>query len=389
MEPKIEVDSLGQPTGLESESVDDSVDIIDEPFDPERIDVITRNPTIDLLLSRIRNASIDLQPEFQRLSGIWSERSQSRLIESLMLRIPLPTLYAAEDENERWAIVDGVQRLTTITRFMAPDLIEMPPLRLTRLEYLGGLYDGASFNELPGRMKTRLSETELVVHLIRQGTPEEVKFNIFARLNTGGSPLSPQELRHALISGQARDLLRGWAADSPFQIATGHSIRPERMGDREMVLRFMAFLMTDPNGYSIRDFDEFLRRTMRRINDLSPDEVEKMESKFTKSMIAAHAIFGDQAFRRSSLTGVSRSQINKALFETVSVNLARLESSDLATLMESRESVVAALHDLAKDIDFERAISTGTGDPAKVRYRFAVIRRCFLAVIRAQPDPAQ
>src|SRR5215470_3329923 len=121
MEPEeiaVELDFSGRSVGVELEIPEEA---IREPFDPEKIDVTTRNPTVDLLLSRVRRDVLDLQPEFQRLAGIWTPQAQSRLIESMLLRIPLPTFYAAEsvESAERWVIVDGIQRLTTIARFVA------------------------------------------------------------------------------------------------------------------------------------------------------------------------------------------------------------------------------------------------------------------------------
>jgi len=114
----VELDFSGRSVGVELEIPEQA---IREPFDPEKIDVTTRNPTVDLLLSRVRRDVLDLQPEFQRLAGIWTPQAQSRLIESMLLRIPLPTFYAAEsvESAERWVIVDGIQRLTTIARFVA------------------------------------------------------------------------------------------------------------------------------------------------------------------------------------------------------------------------------------------------------------------------------
>ncbi|MER9683712.1 DUF262 domain-containing protein [Mesorhizobium sp. M0184] len=165
--------------------------VIAIPFDPDAIDVITRTMTVDLLLSRVRNGMIDLQPDFQRRWGIWDNRRKSRLIESLLLRIPLPVLYMAEKDNETWGVVDGIQRLSTVAQFISPDLINRPPLQLTGLEYLRE-YKQAEFSGLNERLKMRLRETDLVVHLIRRGTPAEVKFNIFARDQFRGMALSPR-----------------------------------------------------------------------------------------------------------------------------------------------------------------------------------------------------
>lgn len=359
-----EIGGGGETIDVERE---DTGEAISEPFDPEEIDVITRNPTVHLLLSRIRNGTIDLAPDFQRNMGIWKDVNQSRLIESLLLRIPLPTFYAAENDDS-WAIVDGIQRLTAITRFMAPETAGLSPLTLRGLDYLP--YNGKSFAELPGRLQTRLEETEVVLHLIRRGTPEEVKFNIFARINTGGIPLSPQELRHALIPGQARDLLIELADSAEFQEATLGSVASGRMADREMVLRFLAFLVTGPEKYQHQDFDLFLRGAMKEINRLNLVRVGLLREDFRRAMVSAHRIFGRYAFRKRYEIDSWRYPINKALFEAVAVALARRSTESLQALVAVADEVNAGFIELMQDRKFERAISVSTGDVAKVRYRF-------------------
>ncbi|TAV40569.1 DUF262 domain-containing protein [Rhizobium leguminosarum] len=369
--------SFGTPSGVESELASDDVsDLrIAEPFDPDDIEVATRSMTIDLLLSRIRDNAIDLSPDFQRRGGIWNEKRQSRLIESLLLRIPLPTLYAAEGQDENWAIVDGIQRLTTITRFIEPSLIGQPPLRLTGLEYLGRSFDDCVFDELPQRLKRRLRETELVVHLIRHGTPPEVKFNIFARINTGGMPLSAQELRHALIPGRARTYLAELAASPAFKAATAFSIKDERMADREMVLRFLAFYLTRPEDFRAYDFDRFLGDAMRQIEFLSERELSEIEIAFVKAMNSARVIFGDDAFRKRYRASDSRLPINKALFETISVSLARLTDAEHEVCKTNGAFLKVRLMEQMGDREFEAAISQGTGDVRKVRKRFEDVSR--------------
>jgi hypothetical protein len=367
--------SLGLPSGVEQElPVDEISDLqIAEPFDPDDIDVATRSMTIDLFLSRIRNEAIDLAPDFQRRSGIWTERQQSRLIESILLRIPLPTLYAAEDEDENWAIVDGIQRLTTITRFIEPQLIQREPLRLTGLEYLGPSFDGFEYDQLPPRLKRRLRETELVLHLIRHGTPEEVKFNIFARINTGGLPLSSQELRHALIPGTARRYLATLAGSAEFRTATDNSINDERMADREMVLRFIAFFLNRPEDFRAYDFDGFLSDAMRSLDKLSKAELDLIETAFLNAMTLAVRIFGDDAFRKRYYPGAARLPINKALFESISVSLAKLSAQEGEKCATESAFIKDGLIKLLHDREFEAAISQGTGDVRKVRKRFAAV----------------
>lgn len=371
----VEYDSQGLSIGVEAEETAAPDVSIHDPFDPAKIDVQTRTMTVDLLLARLRRGVLDLAPDFQRHAGIWNEVNQSRLIESLLLRIPLPTLYAAESGEESWAVVDGIQRLTTIARFVDPAIIGEAPLRLRGLEYLE--YNGKLYTDLPGAMQTRIDETELIIHLIRAGTPEAVKFNIFARINTGGSALTLQELRHALIPGPARVLLQTLAATPAFLSATQNSVRHERMADREMVLRFLAFRLTEPGRYPRGDLDDFLRDAMKQLNKLDPAEIQRLTHEFTSAMVSAEAIFGEHAFRKSLPGQTRRQPINKALFEAESVNLATLTRRELAALYENRDLVQAELARLMEDPKFQQAISVGTGDAEKVRKRFGAIQELF------------
>ncbi|WP_037807922.1 DUF262 domain-containing protein [Streptomyces sp. NRRL S-1448] len=371
----MEVTADGRPTDIEREEAEDVViEQITSPFDPEHIDIDTRTTTVDLLLSRLRNEMIDLAPDFQRKAGIWTDGKQSRLIESLLLRIPIPSFYAAENKDGSWAIVDGIQRLTSIARFLEPQTVGADPLKLTGLEYLRN-FDGAGFADLSGKLQIRLRETEVVVHVIRRGTPEPVMFNVFARINTGGEPLTRQEIRHALIPGRARTLLAELAETKEFRQATGYSVVGDRMADREMVLRFLAFRMTSPHAYRPGDFDAFLAEAMHQVNRLDSVEEDRLRSEFITAMIAAREIFGPHAFRKYRRNQQRKSPINKALFEAVAVNLASLDDADRETLRQI--DVIDAFAELMEDVEFERAVSVGTGDARKVRKRFDAVKELF------------
>ena len=375
-----QADMTGQAVGVEIEQPSTELaEKIAEPFDPDDIDVVTKSMTVDLLLSRTESEMIDLQPDFQRRWGVWDTRRQSRLIESLLLRIPLPVLYAAEDEDERWEIVDGIQRLSTIARFIKPQIIGGDPLVLTGLEYLSD-YEGKGFDGLSPRLKMRLRETELIIHLIRKGTPPEVKFNVFARINTGGMALSAQELRHAITPGKARDLLEHWANLPSFIRATDGSVQPIRMDDRELALRFVAFYLLGLDGYRQPDMDGFLITAMKAINATDDATLADVQQAFVRSMEAGHRIFGRDAFRKRFDLNAGRLPINKAVFEAMSVNLARVPAPRLATLEqragEFRDGFMALCHDRS----FETAISQGTGDVRKVNRRFSAISDLITAV---------
>ena len=387
--PPEELTDDGTGSGVEKEDL--STDDIKEPFDPDQVAVTSRTMTVDLLLSRLRTGALNLQPDFQRKAGIWNTVKRSRLIESLLLRIPLPSFYVSQTENEDWEVVDGVQRLTAISHFVPSN--EAQPagesLALTGLQYLRE-FDGKRFSDLPPRLARRIRETEFRFHVILSSTPDAVRFNIFARLNTGGMPLTPQELRHALVPGQARDVLREWASSASFRRATDYSIKSDRMADREMVLRYIAFSsMASPEEYSRRDeFGEYLMEAMQSINDMSAASVEDARAAFDSAMGAAYRIFGDDAFRKRYSVDHYRNPINRALFETVAVNLAKLSEQQRECLAERREAVTQRLRDLMHESEFESAVSVGTNDPMKIRRRFLRVREVFEEIVSDSENPA-
>ncbi|MEU5593354.1 DUF262 domain-containing protein [Streptomyces sp. NPDC020298] len=383
--PALEIGSDGRPTGVELELPSDEedeaysdADGISAPFRPDSIKIHTETTTVDLLLSRLREGMIDLAPDFQRRAGIWSDRAQSRLIESLLLRIPISNFHMAQDDEDKWAVVDGVQRLTAIARFMEPQLTGLSPLTLRGLDYLWN-FDGSTYQDLTGRLKIRLRETQLTVHIMQQGTPEAVKHNVFSRINTTGLPLTQQELRHALVRGPVRKILADLAEDPSFGEATRWSVSNERMADREMVLRFLAFRLTNPAEHSEKDFDRFLTDVMYRINNLTEERRAQLTREFRTAMRCASDLFGEQAFRKPRV-GPGRSPINKALFETIAVHLALLDDQERDRLVASREILLDEFTDLMKVWDFDRSISIGTGDPVKVRTRFQYVARLFRGV---------
>ena len=382
-----ELTDAGTGAGVEKEDV--SAEVIQEPFDPDEIAVTTRTMTVDLLMSRLETGALNLQPDFQRKAGIWNDVKQSRLIESLLLRIPLPSFYVSENPDEDWDVVDGIQRLTAIRRFVQPNDTHTlhSPLVLSGLQYLKSDFDGKRFSDLPPRLVRRIKETEFTFHVILSSTPDVVRFNIFARLNTGGMPLTHQELRHALVPGRARAVLRDWASSDSFQRAIDHSIASDRMADREMVLRYIAFsTMTSPETYNRRDeFGDFLMEGMQNINTMTEAAIEEAKATFDSTMNAAYIIFEDDAFRKRYSPNDYRNPINRALFESVAVNLAKLDPRQRSRLIQKAAVVKARFIQLIHDLQFEAAISVATSDPKKIRYRFQQVRNVFAEII---DDPA-
>ncbi|MBD9544858.1 DUF262 domain-containing protein [Ensifer sp. ENS04] len=355
----------------EPEEVDETL-VIDRPFDPSKIKVTTEKKNIDLLVRRIDHGEVDLAPEFQRRARVWAVHRRSQLIESLLLRIPLPVFYVSADAMDNWAVVDGLQRITTIYDFVKGDF------SLSGLEYLTTL-DGMSYADLDRSMKRRIEETELVINVIQPGTPEEVMINIFKRINTGGVPLNGQEIRNALNKGPVRDYLKTLASHPSFIAATDGSISDNRMEGQEMVLRFLAFSMTPYREYRMMELDSFLNDAMRKLNLMSDLSRSELAESFYRSMHLARQIFGQQAFRKPRFDEIGevktgRNPISKPLFEAWSVALSNLSQGDADAALLASDDIRSLFNELVRDdAAFITSISYSTGSPSRVFKRFTAI----------------
>ena len=348
--------------------LDDPEEPITHPFNPEEIKIRTVNLLVSQLISRIAHGEIDLAPDFQRMRRIWNAQRKSRLIESLLLRIPLPVFYVAANEDDDWLVVDGIQRMTTIDDYVTGKF------DLGNLEYLTS-FNGSRFEDLPRPMQRRIDETQLVINVIEPGTPPKVMFNVFLRINTGGMTLNGQEIRHALHPGPVREYLKGLAESGEFLKATNNSISPRRMADRECVLRFLAFHVEPWENYADNNLDGYLGMTMDKLNEMSNDERQSIAEQFAKAMRTAYGIFGDDAFRKRYRMENNRRPVSKALFETWSVQLARCSPKDVSSLIRRKKRVRKAFISLLNnDSEFDRAISYSTSTPARVRLRFRAIK---------------
>lgn len=386
---KEELSESGTVTGIEADEEDE--EIILEPFDPEAISIEQKVVAMDTLIRRLKQKSIHLSPSFQR-SEVWDTTRRSRLIESIMLRIPLPMFYVAANESGQWEVVDGLQRLSTIRNFILGDNNGVK-LKLKNLEFLGGkfngkTYDGIENDESQQRVINTIRETEMRFTVINPGTPEAVKRNIFKRINTGGMPLTGQEIRHALYQGKASELLEKLVTVKEFKLAIDGKINDSRMAARELILRFLSFQV-----FSRADFktsmDNWLSNTMRVINcmpelennklqriylnDPIPsiliNDIEKLTDNFVKAMIRARLLFGEHAFRKS-LPSYRKAPINKALFESWSNILCQLEDSQFYVLLKHKDGLFNIYEDLLYTAHFNNAISRNSSQPKEVNERY-------------------
>lgn len=392
--PLEEIATDGTGSGLESEPQSDDADI-SVPFDPKKIDVITQQRTVDLLMTRLDNGELDLSPEFQRRANLWNETRKSGLIESMLLRIPIPSLYISEDDEGNYQVVDGLQRLCAIAHFVKVSSLnktlgtKLSPLRLSRdgLQSLRNELEDKAFEDLSRPLQRRIKETELTLHIIRPGTPLNVKFNIFSRINQGGLPLKAQEIRNAIYRGIWRDSIRRMAGSQDFLTATKNRIKGERLEDHELVLRFVAHYSLPSNEKRQPDenLDTFLNDFVeKRSISWNNSQWKEIEEAFKRAMVAAPLIFGRIAFRKYSARNESLRPINRGLFEAESVALARLTDEQLKKLAERSNQVIDKFGNMfSTDKDFVNALLYATGRGLASNKRLEVINAIFNEVLHA------
>jgi hypothetical protein len=353
---------------------------IEVPFDPKKIDIQTTRITVDALLRRLKNKELDLSPDFQRQAHLWDNRRQSRLIESILLRIPLPSFYFSEDDSGNYAVVDGLQRLCTIFHFLDAKILNLAtnaalsPLRLSDLQYLKEL-DAKLYIDMDRAFQRRVEELEISVNVIRAGTPSAVKFNVFARLNQGGLPLTAQEIRNAIFPGPWRRHIRDMATSETFIRVTQGRIRTDRQQDAELALRFVALarLGKPYERVSRVTLDEFLNNTVEQeLSRWSERDWTGVETRFERALLGAEHIFGRYAFRKVYDPRASRLPINRGLFEAELLAIDSLADAEIEALAAMKEAVLAALSAKLQSEDspgFASALSfaTGSGEASNTR----------------------
>lgn len=361
-----------------------------EPWDPKKIRITTKHLSLRDVVDQIEDDEIDLAPEFQR-DYVWKQKQRTRLIESILLGIPLPAFYFNQTSLGTYQVVDGVQRLSTISAFMTGHHI----LSAGDLEYLRDL-DGISYENLDSAVLRRFRSTQIVVHVIEPQTPDEVKFEIFNRVNTLGSPLSSQEIRHAMGKKRSRDFLNDLISSEIFDRATeqyfwirkdGELVRDSRrMTDRELALRYCAFLKFSPEDYRRHpSLDRYLIGFLKKIDDpshegyLSDSELVQLKANFENSMNIASALLGKAAFRRWPVSASRRGPINRAVFESQAIAFA---DYDLKELLPYKDNITSELRKAFSSRDYLESVTVSTGSLARITHRLSETRKLIEAIIK-------
>ncbi len=330
------------------------------------------NRTIHDVLRRVEHNTFVMDPDFQR-DFIWPDDKQSKLIESVIMRIPLPVFYMAENDDGRMVVVDGLQRLSTFQRFVNNKLA----LRLPDRSEL----NGKRFLDLSSKLQNRVEDCNLIFYIIDSKAPEQARLDIFERVNSG-EPLTRQQMRNSLFMGPATRFLKAEAQTEIFINATGESLNRKKMRDREFVNRFCAFRLIPLSEYN-GDMDKFLAQCLRQMNRMPEADLQGLSQSFRRGMENNHELFGRHAFRKHAADQDRRGVLNASLWDVMATGLSHYTADQIDS---SRTDIRFAFYDLLEDENFNDAITYGTSDTRKVRYRFEVTRKALEDVVGAYTD---
>lgn len=341
-------------------------------YGPHDIFVEPKNFTISQFVEMINEGDLEIAPRFQR-NFIWDRTRKSRLIESIFLGLPLPTIYLSQYPDGRLTIVDGLQRINTIKDFMEDKFM------LCNMEYFDS-YNGKKYSELilSRLLFRRFKQTVISCFVIDYRSPSQLKYDLFRRLNTGGKVLNDQEIRNCLARTTLQDTLYNMVNSDEFKAATCGSVKDTRMAAQESALRFIYFYDQFSENNYIGDYDGDMKSALdacvEELNKKNKNELTIYVDAFKKSMNLAHQLFGEYAFRKVSPNQNRKSSINKSLMLVLSVLLAKYaEKHPNATVNRNLTDDLSVL--IEHDDKLNEAISWSTTNKKNIQYVFETLKK--------------
>jgi len=378
-----EYDFEGEQT-LKIDSIEDTASN-EDVYPYKNINIARDTLSAFQLYRKYKNDIIKLDPEFQR-EGVWNPKQRSELIESIIIGIPLPILYIKENKDGNWILIDGRQRLSTIFDFM-DNRFALSNLTILR-EFNGRKFSGEAEKVLmpeskhkdflDSNIRGKIEDVNLVLHIIKEPTPERLTYDLFDRVNRGGTRLNNQEMRNAIYQGSSTKFLKALSKIDTFKLVTSN-IPTTRMKDRYLVLRTISFYLwkkniSRENGVFIEyrsDLEDFLSKSMKYLNQYSFDidaldqdqySISQIQAKiisnsepyskllkaFDMAMQNAYNLFGDDCFRLPK-DGKIRRPINMALFEVLVYFFIELENE----FSSKKAQIIQAYKNLIENIKFK------------------------------------
>lgn len=337
-----------EPLDLEQESRR----LVTQPYDLSVQTLVDNVESKQLLLSEV---------PYQR-GYVWDDSKASRLVESLLLNVPIPVCYFAENPDGSLEVIDGQQRIRSICRFVNNEfaLRGIPVLREI---------DGSRFSELSDRDQRRISNRTIRCIVITEDSHPDIKFDVFERLNTGSVSLSAQELRNCIYRGPFNNQLKDVADDPTFLQALGRpagSNRDTRMEEEELVLRFLA-LLDQLTSYKPA-MRQFLNRYIRdhRQQTINPELLDA----FNRTCDIVASVFDGGAFYGQTKEGEPTKNINKAIYDAIMISFAK---SNHEEVLRRADEVRRLRDELLDSEQFQTMIGRATADRTRVQGRIKAV----------------
>lgn len=334
------------------------------PYDPAYSDIeIGETPfSIFEYLRQLEKGKIAIQPDFQR-NQVWSKKQKSQFIESIILNFPLPPIYLNETKNSTYIVIDGLQRSTALREFYKGNYA------LSGIEALPK-YNDYKFKDLPETLQSKFEDKKLTVFVLKPSTPMVVIYDLFNRINTGGTQLNRQEVRNCIFIGKSTQLLKELSENDDYKKAIDFGVKSTRMKDREVALRYIAFRWFDYKNEYSGNMSDFVESAMKKINKMDEPEIQNIRTDFIRVMQWSYEIWKNANFRIP--TTYTRGTINTAILESVCNYLSFKDD-------EFIETNINTIHDnyseLINDEDFLEAVTKSTGNKAKVLLRFKLAKQ--------------
>jgi Protein of unknown function DUF262 len=351
LEPLIETD---QDTANEDRN-DGSI----YPYDPAYSDIEIGEAPFSIFeyLRQLDKGKITIQPDFQR-NQVWNTTQKSKFIESIILNFPLPPIYLNETKESKYIVIDGLQRSTALKQFYKGEYT------LYGIEALPK-YNGYKFKDLPETLQSKFEDKKLTVFVLKPSTPMVVIYDLFNRINTGGTQLNRQEVRNCIFIGKSTKLLKELSETEYFKKAINWGVKDTRMKDREYVLRYLAFRWFNfPNEYS-GDMSDYVETAMKRINSMNDFQIQEMKEDFQRVMEWSFIIWDKKNFRLP--TEFTVGTVNIAILESVCNYLSSKDNNFIERNTNTIKDNYEALY--SNPIYYE-AVTKSTGNKAKVFDRF-------------------
>ena len=356
------------------EEVDDNdIDIVEEessevqeiPAEERKLRLQAYDKSVSDLVSMVNRGDIILNPEYQR-NYVWDNKKASLLVESILLNIPIPVIYASEEEDSSWNIVDGLQRLNALNRYY------YDKFKLSGLEVLKEL-NGLKYSDLNTKARRMLDNGIIRVILIFNDSNPEIKYDIFMRLNTGSVKLNEQELRNCLYRGKLNDLIKRLTKNLKFLNILGLKAPHKRMNDCELILRYFSF----SENYDIINnklsnykgaIKPYLNLFMKNQENCDDKKIEELENKFNDTINKVYEVFGANAFRKWNNDGFEK-KLNRAIMDVIMIGF---EKYSFEEVKDKKDKIVELYKSVLKDQEFALSVTQATSDTKAIEKRMKI-----------------